>query len=109
MKYLIFFFFYFVSILRFYNDYLFNDEKEIKEICLKIKKNKYNLSDIWKDKEFFDKCKNEEKDFYELLFETKIFQNLIIRKYYHNEQEENLNFLLFDEVIVLKKNKKSKS
>ena len=103
------FFFYFVSILSFYNDYLFNDEKEIKEICLKIKKNNYNLSDIWKDKEFFDKCKIEEKDFYELLFQTKIFQNLIIRKYYHNEQEENLNLLLFDEVIVLKKNKKSKS
>ena len=99
------FFYYIVSILNSYNNFLYNEENEVKDICKKIKCNNINLNDLWKEKEFYDNIKNEEKEFYKTFFKTKIFFDFLKRKYYHEFNEEELEFLYFDEKIVFKRNK----
>ena len=99
------FFYYIVSILNVYNNYLYNEENEVIEICKKIKCNNVNLNDLWKEKEFYDNEKKEEKDFYKAFFNTKIFFDFLKRKYYHEFNEEELEFLYFDEMIAFKRNK----
>ena len=99
------FFYYIVSILNLYNNYLYNEEKEVIEICKKIKCDNVNLNDLWKEKEFFENVKNEEKEFYNAFFKTKIFLDFLKRKYYHEFNEEELEFWYFDEKIAFKRNK----
>ena len=97
--------YYLISLLLNYNNFLFNEKKEVLEICRKIKTNKIELKDMWKEKEFNEYVKNEERDFYNVFIRTKLFQDFLQRKYYHEFGGEDLEFLFLDEQIAKKKNK----
>ena len=99
------FFYYIVSLLNTYNSFLYNEEIQVEDICRKIKSEKINIEDVFKINDFCENVKSEEKEFYNNFFKTKIFEDFIKRKYYHDNDEEELEFLFFDEEIVKKKNK----
>ena len=99
------FFYYIMTLIMNYNNYLYNYENKIKEICERIKTKTITLNDMWNIKEFNNNIKNEEKEFYNCLINTKIFKNFLERKYYHQNGEKELEFLFLDQQIVLKKNK----
>jgi hypothetical protein len=48
--------------------------------------------------------KNDDPVFFEVFFETDLFKNFLFRKYRNNEIDKYA-FLLFDETIIMKKNK----
>ena len=48
--------------------------------------------------------KNDDPYFFMVLFQTDLFRNFLYRKY-QNLEKDKFTFLLFDETVVLKKNK----
>ena len=96
-----------VSILKNYNDYLYNSKEDIIDInntFFKKDLKKINIEEIFKAKQFIDKeiDKNDDSTFYETLFETNLFKNFLFRKYRNSDK---YTFLLFDETVIMKKNK----
>ena len=101
-----YFHYYLASILLNYNNYMFNSEEEVKEICEEIltkDEDEINIEKLFKIEQFLHD--NSDPDFYNMFFRTKIFKHFIIKKYL-NEPLERYKYLLFDEKIILKKNKK---
>lgn len=102
------FFYFIVSIINDYVNYMYNDEKAVKKICYCIKTNREKLTiyDIFKAREYLLECK--EVNFYKNFFETKLFFHFISKRYLHSAIEDRLSILFFDESIIKKKNKKIK-
>ena len=103
------FYYFLVSILKNYNDYLFNGKEDIINInSLFFKKNlqKIGVEKLFKVNQFIDKelDKNDDSDFFKIFFETNLFKNFLFRKYRNSEHDKYI-FLLFDETIIIKKNK----
>jgi transcription elongation factor Elf1 len=95
------------SILKNYNDYLYNSKEDILKINnLFFKKDlkKIKIEEIFKVKQFKDKEieKKDDPTFYEAFFDTNLFKNFLFRKYRNNDKP---SILLFDETIIMKKNK----
>ena len=98
--------YYLASILLTYNNYMFNDEEEIKKICEEIltkNEDEITIEKLFKIEQFLHD--NTDSNFYNMFFRTKIFKHFIIKKYL-NDPLERYKYLLFDEKILLKKNKK---
>ena len=101
-----YFHYYLARILLTYNNYMFNGEEEVKKICEEILtkgEDEINIENLFKIEQFLHD--NSDPDFYNMFFRTKIFKHFIIKKYL-NEPLERYKYLLFDEKIILKKNKK---
>ena len=101
-----YFYYYLVSILISYNNYLFNGENEIKKIYKEIitkKEDDINIESLFMVNQFLHDFKNDVV-FYSRFFKTKIFKNFLIRKYL-NEPLGKYVFLHFDERILEKKSK----
>jgi len=101
-----YFHYYLASILLTYNNYMFNVEEEVKKLCEEIltkDEDEINIEKLFKIEQFLHD--NSDFDFYNMFFRTKIFKHFIIKKYL-NEPLERYKYLLFDEKIILKKNKK---
>ena len=104
-----FFFYFLVSILKDYNEYLFNTEKEIiiiNDLFLKEDIKKINLEQLFIASQYIKKAidKNDDPHFFTSFFKTDLFRNFLFRKY-ENLDKDKYDFLLFDETIVKKKNK----
>ena len=104
-----YFYYFLVSILKNYNDYCFNNKDDIiniNNLFLKKDLKTINIEKIFKASLFIDKeiDKNDDPIFFETLFETDLFKNFLFRKYRNNEIDK-YTFLLFDETIIIKKNK----
>ena len=98
-----------VSILKNYNDYLFNNKDDIisiNNLFLKKDLKAIEIEKIFKANLFIYKeiDKNDDPVFFEVFFETGLFKNFLFRKYRNNEIVK-YTFLLFDETRVTKKNK----
>ena len=101
------FFYFIVSILNDYLRYTYNDSESIKTICEMLQSNtKPSIYKIFKVNEFL--LSTKENVFYKNFFETKLFYAFISKRYLHNETEERLKILFFDESIGKKKNKRVK-
>ena len=103
------FFYFLVSILKDYNQYLFNSENEIiiiNDLFLKENIKNINIEKLFMVNQFMKKGleKNDDPYFFKILLETDLFKNFLYRKY-QNLKKDKYVFLLFDETIVLKKNK----
>jgi len=103
------FFYFLVSILKDYNQYLFNSENDIiliNDLFLKEKLTNINIEKLFMANQFIKKGleKNDDPFFFMVLFQTDLFRNFLYRKY-QNLEKDKFIFLLFDETIVLKKNK----
>ena len=100
------FFYFLISILGKYNNYLYNKESEIKKICKEIfiKERKININTIFNTEKFIHECKSGEINFYKAFFKTEIFSDFIRRKYYNRRKDKSI-FLNFDENIIKKRNK----
>ena len=104
-----YFYYFLVSILKNYNDYLFNSKDDIisiNNLFLKKDLKAIEIEKIFKANLFIYKeiDKNDDPVFFEVFFETDLFKNFLFRKYRNNEIDK-YTFLLFDETIVTKKNK----
>ena len=103
------FFYFLVSILKNYNQYLFNSENDIiviNDLFLKENIKKINIEKLFDSGQFIKKEieKNDDPYFFQNFFKTDLFKNFMFRKY-QNLEEDKYTFLLFDETIVMKKNK----
>lgn len=103
------FFYFLVSILKDYNYYLFNEEKDIitiNDLFLKENIKKINIEQLFNLNQFVIKGieKNDDPYFFAILLNTNLFKNFLYRKY-QNHERDKYDFLLFDETIVMKKNK----
>ena len=101
------FYYFLVSILADYHNYLYNTEDEIKKICNKLmiqNLDDINVESIFKTKEFLHDY-NKDELFYKKFFETRLFKDFLRRKYL-NKPKDRIIFLHFDETIGYKKNKK---
>jgi hypothetical protein len=103
------FFYFLVSILKDYNQYLFNSENDIiiiNDLFLKEKLKNINIEKLFMVNQFIKKGleKNDDPFFFMVLFQTDLFRNFLYRKY-QNLEKDKFTFLLFDETVVLKKNK----
>jgi len=104
-----YFYYFLVSILKNYNDYLFNNKDDVININkLFLKKNlkEINIETLFKANQFVSKEIDSYDDplFFKILFETNLFKHFLFRKY-RNSEFDKYDFLLFDETIVIKKNK----
>ena len=94
------------SIFLDYNNYLYNSEEEVNKICDNLMSKKYDeieIKDLFNVTKFLQDHK-ENLDFYPKFFCTKIFKNFLVRKYL-NAPLDRYNFLIFDEHILIKKEK----
>ena len=103
------FFYFLVSILKNYNQYLFNSENDIiviNDLFLKENIKNINLEKLFNYNQFIKKEieKNDDHYFFNTFLKTNLFRNFLFRKY-QNLEEDKYIFLLFDETIVFKKNK----
>ena len=102
------FYYFLVSILQNYNMFLYNTEKEVESINKEIfTKSVYNISieKLIKIENFLYENRSQERDFFIIFMNTKLFRNFLERKYLNRENDKYL-FLHFDETILRKKNKK---
>ena len=104
-----YFYYFLVSILKNYNDYLFNNKDDIiniNNLFLRKDLKAIEIEKIFKANLFIYKeiDKNDDPVFFEVFFETDLFKNFLFRKYRNNEIDK-YTFLLFDETRVTKKNK----
>ena len=102
-----FFYYYLASIFLYYNNYLFNEEENIKNICEEIltkNEDEINIEKLFKVEQFLHDYKDD-SEFFSKFFKTKIFKNFIIKKYL-NDPLERYKFLHFDEKVLEKRNKK---
>lgn len=102
-----YFYYFFASIFKDYNKYLFNKKEETRYICKMIKEsnNEDNIPIelLCKTKDFLNEFKTDEL-FISKFFLTKIFKNFLIRKYLNNDNDK-FTFLHFDETILSKRNR----
>ena len=100
------FFYFLISILGKYNNYLYNTDSEIKNICKEIfsKGKKLDISIMFNVPKFIHECKSSEINFYTAFLKTELFADLIRRKYYNKKKDKTM-FLYFDEHIIKKRNK----
>ena len=101
------FFYFLVSILSKYNNYLYNTENEIKKICEYIfckNPDKRDINKMFNAQKFLNECKNSDINFYSAFFKTEMFNDFISRKYL-NKKKDKIAFLHFDENIIKKRNK----
>ena len=100
------FYYFLVSILIKYNNYLYNTEADIKKKCKDIfsKGKKADITNLFNTQKFFNECKSSEISFYEAFFKTELFADFIRRKYYNKKKDKTM-FLNFDETIIKKRNK----
>ena len=103
------FFYFLVSILKDYNQYLFNTENDIiiiNDLFLKENIKTINIDKLFMSNQFIKKGieKNDDPYFFLSFFKTNLFKNFLYRKY-QNLEKDKFDFLLFDETIVMKKNK----
>lgn len=102
------FYYFLISILFKYNDYLYNDEDKIKKICKDIfckGENEKDIKDIFRVDDFLHDAKSSDLDFYNAFFKTKLFLDFVEKKYYNRKKDKPI-FLNFDESIIKKRNKK---
>ena len=102
------FYYFLMSILQNYNQFLFNTEKEVESINKEIFcKTIYNIpiEKIFKISDFLYVNKKEDRDFLNAFINTNIFRNFLSRKYINSETDKFI-FLHFDETIFSKKNRK---
>ena len=104
-----YFYYFLVSILKNYNEYIFNTKEEIiktNNLFLKKDLKSIDIETIFKANQFIVReiDKNDDPIFFEILFETDLFKNFLFRKYRNNDIDK-YTFLLFDETIIMKKNK----
>ena len=102
------FYYFLVSIFQNYNQFLFNNEKEVESINAEMfSKTIYNIQidKLFKINDFLYDNKREDRDFFNAFINTKMFRNFIGRKYLNSEIDKFI-FLHFDETILNKKNKK---
>ena len=100
-----FFYYYLASILKSYNNYLYNDEEDVKRICKEIltkKEEEINIENIFMANKYLQDNKNDK--FYCKFLRTRMFKNFIIKKYL-NKPLEKYKLLHFDEKIIEKTNK----
>jgi hypothetical protein len=91
----------------YYNNYLFKEEDNIKNICEEIltkNEDEINIEKLFKVDQFLHDYKDD-SDFFSMFFKTKIFKNFIIKKYL-NDPLERYKFLHFDEKILEKEIKR---
>jgi len=101
------FYYFLVSILLKYNDYLYNDEERIKTICKDIfckEDNEKDIKDIFDVEGFLHDIKSSDVNFYNTFFKTKLFLDFIEKKYYNRKKDKPI-YLNFDESIIKKRNK----
>ena len=102
-----FFYYFLVSILGRYNNYLYNSENEVKKICRYIyseREDEKDINKIFNVERFLYDSKSSDTNFYTAFLKTKIFMDFIERKYY-NKRKDKSTFLIFDENFVKKRNK----
>lgn len=102
-----FFYYYLASIFLYYNNYLFNEEENIKNICEEIltkNEDEINIEKLFKVDQFLHDYKDD-YEFFCKFFKTKIFKSFIIKKYL-NDPLERYKILHFDEKVLEKRNKK---
>ena len=102
-----FFYYYLASVFLYYNNYLFNEDENIKNICEEIltkNEDEINIEKLFKVEQFLHDYKDD-YDFFSKFFKTKIFKNFIIKKYV-NDPLERYKILHFDEKVLEKRNKK---
>ena len=100
-----YFYYYLASILKTYNNYLYNEEEDIKKICNEIltkKEDEIDIENLFMVNKYLQQFKYDK--FYCKFFRTKMFKNFIIRKYLNRALEKYV-FLHFDEKILQKNNK----
>ena len=103
-----FFFYFFVSILKDYNNYLNTiDENCILHLnlCNKNPKFEIDINKIFNIQNFISNVSSCDKPFYYLFFRTKLFKNFIMKKICPKNIIEKLEILYFDERIIEKNNK----
>ena len=103
------FFYFLVSILKDYNQFLFNSENDviiINDLFLREDIKNISIEKLFMVNLFLKKGleKNDDPHFFINLFKTDLFMNFLFRKYQNFDKDKYI-FLLFDETIVLKKNK----
>ena len=99
------FYYYLASILKNYNNYLYNEENDVKRICKEIltkKEDEIEIENIFMVNKYLQEIKNDK--FYCKFFRTKMFKNFIIKKYL-NRPLEKYRLLHFDEKIIEKRGK----
>ena len=103
-----YFFYFFVSILKDYNNYLNKiDENCILHLnlCNKNPKFEVDINKIFNIQSFISNVSSCDKPFYYLFFRTKLFKNFIMKKICPKNIIEKLEILYFDERINEKNNK----
>ncbi len=101
------FFYFMICILKKYLFYIEKDENIILENIKNIKMNKkIKIDDLFKIDDFLEKCQTDDYLFFKSFFATKNFKEFIIRKIYNKNDEDRIEFLLIDEYIIKKNNKK---
>ena len=102
-----YFYNYLTNLLSNYNNYIYNDEENIKKIIsneiLSKNEDDIEIEKIFKDKEFLKDNKNDTV-FFSIFFKTRIFKNFIVRKYLNKDLDRYI-LLHFDEKILEKKSK----
>ena len=68
------------------------------------KPDEINIENLFDVRQFLQDYKNDTV-FYQKFFNTKMFKNFIIRKYL-NDPLDRYTFLVFDEQIIVKRNKR---
>ena len=102
------FYYYFVSLFLKYKTCLNLSEKDLAFNYPLIEKNKIKASDLFREEEFLSDIAPCDKLFYQKFFKTEIWKKFLIKILYGKELKEKMEVLLFDEMIRVKKNKKSK-
>ena len=101
------FYYFLISILSKYNNFLYNDEERIKTICKDIfckGENEIDIKDIFNVDGFLHETKSCDANFYNAFFKTKLFLDFIEKKYYNRKRDKPI-YLNFDESIIKKRNK----
>ena len=103
-----YFYYFFASVFRNYNKYLFNTEEETRKICNEIKEknneDEIPIEHLFKIKDYVNEFQSSDKLFLNRFLFTKIFKNFLIRKYL-NDDIDKFIFLHFDETILSKRNR----
>lgn len=101
------FYSFFISLFLNYQQFLVSDEKEILDSYAKIKNGKLSINSLFKSEEFYLSVNSDDFNFFLHFFQTKVWQEFLMRKFYPNA-EEKMEILLFDEMIFSKKNRNIK-
>ena len=99
------FYYYFVCILLYYQDYVVKCSEMKMELYSLYLKGELSISDLINVKHYMKILPKLDREFYKLFFESSLFFNFIAKKVFAFNLQDKLDVILFDEHVNIKLNK----